>query len=29
MDNVGIVVESLDTAISFSPSWASNSKVER
>ena len=29
MDNVGIVVESLDAAISFSPSWASNSKGER
>jgi hypothetical protein len=28
MDNVGIVVESLDAAISFSPSWASNSKGE-
>jgi len=28
MDNVGIVVESLDTAISFSPSWALRSKDE-
>ena len=28
MDNVGIVVESLDAAILFSPSWASNSKAE-
>ena len=28
MDNVGIVVESLDAAISFSSSWASNSKGE-
>jgi hypothetical protein len=28
MDNVGIVVESLDAAISFSPNWASNSKGE-
>jgi hypothetical protein len=26
MDNVGIVVESLDAAISLSPSWASNSR---
>lgn len=28
MDNVGIVVESLDTAIAFSPSLASSSKGE-
>ena len=28
MDNVGIVVESLDAAVPFSSSWASNSKGE-
>jgi hypothetical protein len=29
MDNVGIVVESLDAAIAFSPSWASSWRGER
>ena len=29
MDNVGIVVESLDAAISFSSSWVSSSRGER
>jgi hypothetical protein len=28
MDNIGIVVESIDAAISFSPSWDLNSKGE-